>query len=271
MLYPAIDISTDDHELIYAFLDDFAPAAIQERDGGLTAFFRSTAARDAALETIASRYQAVAIDVPDGDWVRRSQQGLAPVTVGRITIYPHSAGTAPERPAPGAASLAIVITPSMGFGTGHHATTRLCLAALQQLDLRGRSVLDIGTGSGVLAIAASLLGAGRVQGIDFDPDAIAAARDNLVLNPAAANVAFTCVDFSIASLPLVDVVTANLTGALLVRSAFRLLAAVGSGGLIVLSGVMMGERDDVVRAFAGAEIVSERREDEWVGLTVKRS
>src|SRR5262245_19309894 len=159
----------------------------------------------------------------------------------------------------------------MGFGTGHHATTRLCLAALQDIDLSGAFVLDAGTGSGVLAIAAARLGARRALGIDFDPDAIQSARENLDLNPEAGGVEFEVADLAARDLPRADVVTANLTGALLVRSAAALLDAVRPGGRLVLSGILADERDEVVHAFAPAGIVRIREEDGWVGLAMKKS
>jgi ribosomal protein L11 methyltransferase len=159
----------------------------------------------------------------------------------------------------------------MGFGTGHHATTRLCLAALQTLDLADAFVLDVGTGSGVLAIAAERLGAARALGIDHDSDAVQAAEDNLGVNPAARHVTFAVDDLRTATLPPADVVTANLTGVLLVLSARSLLSAVRSGGTLIVSGLLSHERDEVVRAFErSAAIVWEGEEDGWVGLAVKK-
>jgi ribosomal protein L11 methyltransferase len=283
VLYPAIDLQDVDTELVFALLDDYSPTAIEERGERLRAFFAWGAARDAALRALTVRYRAESIDVSDEDWARRSQQNLAPTSVGRITVHPtdatvpeslisnHQSPANPESRIPNPDHVHIVIAPSMGFGTGHHATTRLCLAALQEVNVRGRTVLDVGTGSGVLAIAAVFLGAARATGLDVDADAIRSANENLALNPAAVGVDFICADLAAAPLPRADVITANLTGGLLQRSAAALLAATNSGGVVIVSGLMRDERDEVVRAFAPAAIVWERFEDEWAGLAVKRS
>ena len=267
--YPALDIRCDDADLLLALLDDFHPTAVEDGDGSLRAFFATAADRDAARRELESRYRIDSLDVPDEDWARRSQENLQPITIGRLTIFP----TNPQSliPTPGA----LVILPSMGFGTGHHATTQLCLQALQTLDLTGTHLLDVGTGSGVLALAAVRLGAARAIGIDVDEDAIAAARENLPLNPdLAGRVTFEVAD--IASLsrfqtPMTGIVTANLTGALLVRSARLLLDAVSAGGVLVLSGLQPHERDEVVAAFAAATPIWEQAAGDWVGLAMKKA
>jgi ribosomal protein L11 methyltransferase len=266
--YPAIDVRTDAPDLLLAIVDDFRPTAVEdlERDGLVRVFFPSPADRHDALRALASRFEITAVDVPDEDWARRSQQNLRPVTVGRITVFPDP-GSRIQNPG----TIAIVIVPSMGFGTGHHVTTRLCLAALQAIPLTNLVVLDVGTGSGVLSIAADLLGAARAVGIDSDPDAIQSARENLTLNPAVTRVRFETADLSTMPLPMGNVVTANLTGALLIRSAPALLAALGAGGTLILSGLLAHERDDVCAAFAAAAVFWEQEEDGWVGLAMKKA
>jgi ribosomal protein L11 methyltransferase len=263
--YPAIEVQSAATDLLLAMVDEFAPTAIEDRHGHVRIFFATRAARDLARDGLASHFGLISIEVPDEDWARHSQENLTPITVGRVTIAPNSKPQA-SRPD----TIAIVIAPSMGFGTGHHATTRLCLAALQTLDLEGAFVLDVGTGSGVLAIAANRLGAARARGIDFDPDAIQSARENLTLNPEVRGVSFDVADLGSTALPHADVMTANLTGAVLARSAPMLLDALQPGGTIILGGLQVHEREDVGRAFAAGTVVWEREEDGWVGLAVKR-
>jgi ribosomal protein L11 methyltransferase len=262
--YPALDVRSGSSDFLLAIVDDFGPTAVEEHDTSVRIFFQTPSDRDAAHRALAERFTVNAIDVPDEDWARRSQENLTPITVGLITIFPNPQSLTPN-------PYSLVIIPSMGFGTGHHATTRLCLAALQAIDLRDRVVLDIGTGSGVLAMAAERLGAARAIGIDHDPDAIQSARENLELNREVRSVSFDLADLTAAGLPAADVVTANLTGALLVRSSSAVLAAVRPGGTLVLSGLLSHERDEVCAAFFPAAVVWEREEDGWVGLAMKKS
>jgi ribosomal protein L11 methyltransferase len=275
--YPAIDVRTDAPDLLLAIVDDFGPTAVEERGAHVRVFFASTADRDTAQHALAPRFDVAAVDVDDEDWARRSQENLKPITVGRITVAPPWAekGAVPLFLDDGArkrgtAPFSVVILPSMGFGTGHHVTTRLCLAALQTIDLSDRVVLDVGTGSGVLAIAAERLGAARAIGIDDDADAIHSARENLELNPDVRRVTFETIDLAARPLPEADVVTANLTGALLVRSAAALLGAVRPGGTLILSGIQAHERDEVQQAFAAGDVCWALEEDGWVGLAVKK-
>ena len=270
--YPALDVSGASPDLILARVLDFGANAAEELGPLVRVFFPDAAARDAAQQALAGDWSANAVDVADEDWARRSQENLKPVTVGRITVLPRLE----SRPEAGGDSppidlITLVIQPSMGFGTGHHPTTRLCLAALQTLDLRQQSVLDVGTGSGILAIAAGRLGAAHVLGMDVDPDAIQSAAENLQLNPEAGRVSFEVADLTMRPLPRSGIVAANLTGPLLVRSAATLNAAAEPGGAVIVSGLLSDERDDVCRAFLPWRVRWEQEEEGWVGIVfVKR-
>jgi ribosomal protein L11 methyltransferase len=268
--WPALDVDTagqTEADLAQATADDFAPTAVEDTAAGLRFFFPNAADRDRAAAALLPRFSVSPLDVDDEDWARRSQQDLAPVTVGRLTILP----APPARPDVPALP-ALVIPPSMGFGTGHHATTRLCLAALQQIDLTGAEVLDLGTGSGVLAMAAVHLGAARALGVDDDQDAIQSAVESLALNPGlpAERILFVVGDLMTMEVAPADVVTANLTGGLLIRAADRLRQALKPGGALIMSGLQAHERDEVWQAFAGLELETEAAEDGWITFTARR-
>jgi ribosomal protein L11 methyltransferase len=259
--WPALDVSGD-HDLILAAADDYSPTAVEERPDSLRIFFTTPDAREKALAALRRQFNASAIDVDDEDWAQRAQP-IGPVKVGRITVVSsqQSSVISPD-------TIAITIPPSMGFGTGHHATTRLCLSALQSIDLHGKFVLDVGTGSGLLAIAAAKLGAARALGIDDDADAIQAARENIESN-SVTNVELAVADLMNEEMPPADVVLANLTGALLIRASGRLVKAVRPGGVLILSGILATEGDEVRHAFANLKVVSDVQEDEWLGITLE--
>jgi ribosomal protein L11 methyltransferase len=161
----------------------------------------------------------------------------------------------------------------MGFGTGHHASTRLCLALLQRVPVEGRRALDIGTGSGVLAIAAWRLGAATATGIDYDPDALESARENIERNGASAGVTLIQTDLNALAAETspssrFDLVLANLTGALLTREAGAIAALLSPGAHLILSGIQLDEEQGVAGAFTaeGCDAGLRLEEDGWVGL-----
>jgi ribosomal protein L11 methyltransferase len=261
-------------DLVLARLDDLQPAAIQQDDvdDSLRVFFGSAESRDRACEVLHQTFDAEGlsiepIEIPDEDWAARSQADLRAIAVGRLLVTPPWDR---ESVPPNADTPPIVILPSMGFGTGHHASTRLCLLALQTLDLRGRWVLDAGTGSGILAIAAVRLGAIRAIGLDTDPDALACARENLERNGITDGVDFQLRDFRAASELRAPVVLANLSGTLLTRSAEQLTNLVESDGYLIAGGFTEGETAVLPALEASLSLVRLERESEWLCAVLQR-
>ncbi len=287
--WPALDVgrltsaASDGSDLLQAALADYEVAAIAEPSlDTWQVFFDNAHERDRAATALSLQFPGLsfgAIDVADDDWVARSQADLRAVRVGNIVVAPPwdlpATGTlsldpsGAFRPPPTGAPLVITIRPSMGFGTAHHATTRLCLAALQRLDLQGRTAVDVGTGSGVLAIAARRLGAASVVGIDDDPDALHSAQENLGLN-SDVDVALRETDARSTGLDAFDLVVANLTGALLVAAAPSLCHLTTRGGHLILSGLLEDEEADVVAAFTGCVVHNRSQEGEWLCLVLQR-
>ena len=199
-------------------------------------------------------------EVVDQDWVRATQAQFAPVRITeRLWIVP--SWCAPPDPA----AINVTLDPGLAFGTGTHPTTRLCLEWLSATLPPGASVLDYGCGSGILAIAAARLGAGRVIGVDIDPQAVAAARENARVNNVAAD--FVLPD-GLPAAATYDVVVANILANPLRLLAPALAARTRRDGSIVLSGVLAEQADEVASAYAPWFIMNpwKGEGDGWVAL-----
>ena len=282
--HPALDITgpdTEDNGLswadrIAAIVDDFGPIAIEPGDPGtghLRVFFASIPERDAALTAVAIAggpdVRVSATSVADDGWAARSQADLRAIRVGRVIVAPpwDLPVTTPDDPDD---VVLVQIRPALGFGSGHHPTTRLALLGLQQVALDDHDVLDLGTGSGVLAVAAVKLGARAAIGIDRDTDALESARKSLALNDVAEKVEFrvgALADTTCAA----HIVVANLTGATLLGQRDAILALARPGGSLILSGVLVSEAPAVSAAFETAgPCVWRASEDEWIGMVFRK-
>lgn len=181
-------------------------------------------------------------------------------TVGRITVAPPWVETH-------SAEIMIRIEPAMAFGTGEHATTRLCLSLLQRVIRPGDTVADLGSGSAVLSIAAAKLGATRVAAIEIDPDSTANAEENVARNEVDAAVHLFEGDAAVL-LPLiapVRVVIANILSSVILDLLPVMRDALTPDGEAILSGIMLEERETMLEklAEAGWLVTSEESEGEW--------
>ncbi len=196
------------------------------------------------------------------DWAVSWREFFGPVEAGRIAIVPswveYEAG--PDQ-------LVVRLDPGQAFGTGHHETTRLCLAALDATVQPGMHVLDVGAGSGILSIAAVKLGAARVDAFEIDPIAAGVARANCEANGASECVAVHG-GFPGDGVPPADLAVANVSARADIELAAGIAGALKPSGRVIASGFLTSDRDDVVAAFGehGLRLTGEREEREWALL-----
>ena len=206
--------------------------------------------------------------VDDASWTEAWKEHYVPQRIGRLVIVP-SWLDEPQRDG----EVQIVLDPGMAFGTGLHPTTRGCLELLQKLDPMPFRMLDVGTGSGILAIPALALGATSAVGVDTDELAVEASTANAARNGMAER--FTALHGSIEAGPeaAYPLVLANLVAALLVRLAPPLAAHLAPQGVLIASGIIEPRAAEVIDAMQGAGLaVAQRRDDgEWVSLRLERA
>ncbi|MBT8338658.1 MAG: 50S ribosomal protein L11 methyltransferase [Desulfatitalea sp.] len=163
----------------------------------------------------------------------------------------------------------IEIDPGMAFGTGTHPTTALCARMMEKFIQPGDSVLDVGTGSGILLIAAYLLGAGRLSGVDIDPQAVAVARENIRRNKIPRQLwALHCGHLADGQTQIHDLVVANILAEVIVQLLDQVPVVLRPGGVLIASGIITAWRDKVAREMAahGCCIVDVVEDGEWVAL-----
>lgn len=224
------------------------------------------------LSRLAGRDVYVAL-LPDSDWIKLSQEGLPPVRAGRFFIYgAHDAGEVPDGVIP------IRIEAGMAFGTGHHETTALCLAALSDLAKRRRfaNVLDLGCGTGLLAIGAAKLWRRRLIASDIDPVAVEVTGANAHAN-GEANLVHAVVADGLASPALAarapyDLILANILAEPLTRLAPDITKALACGGVAVLSGLLRWQENLVLSFYRAQGLVLRRirRDGSWSALELER-
>jgi len=239
------------------------------------AWFESAAAAEEGLEAL-RRIAGVKLGeggpepVQDDGWMEASSRPRPPLLAGRFAVCDRL--PAAGLPAGALAGRELLVIPaSRAFGTGEHPTTRLCLELLSDRVRPGDDLLDLGTGSGILAIAAARLGARRVLALDIDPAVLEVAAENVAAHGVAERVQLAAGSWSaVAPGTVYDIIVANIHRTALVRAARALAACLRPGAQAILSGFLRADEGKVERAWsrAGCEPAAMLHHGDWVALAV---
>ncbi len=228
------------------------------------AAFPDEASARYALREIRGEYEADIIYVPQEDWATEWRRGFGAQRIGeRLLLHP-SWEAAPSKPG----DVVLTIDPENAFGSGDHETTRLVLQVLDQRVTGGERVLDVGCGSGVLSIAALRLGAASARATDIEEDAVVVAKRNAELNGVSASI-------QVSTQPLAeidgvyDIVLANIETRVLVNMPKDLQARMAPAGVLILSGILRGERDALLAVYAAMKLEACLEEGEWCACVLR--
>jgi ribosomal protein L11 methyltransferase len=227
-------------EILVALLTELGYEGFEQQDNAVLAFLPEAGFDATTLETVLrpEGYPYTATLLPEKNWNEEWEKNFTPVQVGdfcavRAHFHPTTPGVTYE----------LVITPKMSFGTGHHATTYMMLQAMQNLDFSQKTVLDFGTGTGVLAILAEKLGAAQVLAIDHDERSIENAQENITENQ--------CINTSVLKSDAIpqdrafDIILANINKHVLLREMAEMRQQLKAGGVILMSGLLHEDFEDI--------------------------
>ncbi|MCL4106238.1 UNVERIFIED_CONTAM: hypothetical protein GTU68_061080 [Idotea baltica] len=261
-------------EPVVAVLSEIGFYAFEEKENGLSAYVLAQDYQADVVHQSLGQYfprhdfKAQSELIAPKDWNAAWEANFTAVQVGDFCeIRP------PFQPPSGLTKHEVVVNPRMAFGTGHHATTWLMVEQCSHLDFEGRSVLDMGCGTGVLAILSRILGAGSATGVDFDPWSYENAPDNAHLN-GVDGIQFLLGDTSV--LPgenCYDIILANINRNVLLKDRDIYLEHLKPGGWIVLSGIYSFDEDKLTQHYLAPGLVLERRVErgDWVSLAFTKS
>ena len=255
----------------------------QEQTTGITFFLRDNLYGREQLSQIKSALQSVKEtekeldlgslevtmkNVAEEDWANNWKKYFKPIPVGeRLLIRPtweeYDGSAGDDR-------VVLSLDPGLAFGTGTHETTRLCMQLLEEYVQPGQSMLDVGCGSGILSVAALLLGAGSAVGVDIDELAVKTARENAALNHVEDRFTAVCGDLTDKVTGQYDIVAANIVADVIIRLTKDIERFLKPGALYLMSGIIDTREDEVLAAIAPRfELIARREEKGWIALAAR--
>jgi ribosomal protein L11 methyltransferase len=259
---------TTEQEVLVALLSELGYEGFEQREDALLAFVPEAGFDTAALAAILQRQDLAYTTelLPEKNWNEEWEKNFTPVQVGEFcAVRAHF-----HPPVPGVTHQ-LVITPKMSFGTGHHATTYMMLKSMQNLDFSGKTILDFGTGTGVLAILAERLGAAGVLAIDNDDWSIENAKENIIENHCL-KIAIQKADTIPTNQPF-DIILVNINKHVLLRELVKMGQQLKDGGVILMSGLLHEDFEDIENEAESRELsVSVRMTGgSWICLKMEKS
>ncbi len=249
---------------------DYVDASLEESYRGVSRvkfYLEDNDAGAALLDAVRAEFEVKTVPVCDADWENNWKQYYEPLEIGeKLLVVPEWIDCSGEGRVP------LRLDPGLLFGTGSHATTRMCLTALEKYAGEGRSVLDLGCGSGILGIGALVLGSKSCTACDIDPKAPDIVMENAALNGIGKDKMTVCAGDIIGDKKLremlgtgYDIVLANIVSDVIIPLAPFVRAFMAQGGVFITSGIIDGREDEVAAALrsAGLEIIAHRHEEEW--------